>query len=284
MLRVIVANEAEIQAITNSSHPFTANNISTCNALTQINHSTAFNRTVLGFTSSSLTSPTSPNTCASLYRTCRDIRCPISFRNEYAAMEHLLHVTSKALSSYPTTYEQDLTDLANETLFPRFSNKRHAKIQVRGEKQVLIHFQTWARTAIRVMDVIQHEVHSMAATLNSSNLNASDNTPTTCSEYEALLRNMEEQPTHHFQPRDNTTNHFHMHHTIIRYCADVLGALRREERKRKKKILDSTNLITSTNTINTINPSNTTFPNTNHSNDSSFPSHSPNPKNASTDL
>jgi len=198
MLRVIVADETELHAITNNTHPFAT---ATNNA--------ALTRAVLGFTTAASSSPPPPSP-STLYRTCRDIRCPISFRNERAAMKHLLNVTHHAICLYPTTYEQDIEALLDERLYPRFSTKRHAKIQVRGEKEVLLHFANWARTALQVMDVIEYDLNN-------------DFLDTPC-QFDETIRAMEED------------DEKRIHHTIVRYCADVLGALKREERKRRKKM------------------------------------------------
>lgn len=42
-----------------------------------------------------------------MYRTVKDIRFPLSVRNEVAAMERLLALTKGALAAYPTTLEED---------------------------------------------------------------------------------------------------------------------------------------------------------------------------------
>jgi histone-lysine N-methyltransferase SETD3 len=208
MLRVIVADEAQLRAITTAPGTHTA-----------FVSGTALSRHVLGLTSSSVggTSINSSSSAggAALYRTCRDVRCPISFSNERAAMRHLQEVTAQALQGYPTSYEQDVQDLEDEAAFPRFSNIRHAKIQVRGEKEVLLHFSVWARTALKVMDVIEQE-------LNGHVVNEHGNT---MSSFEEIIRTLEDD--------DEKRTHV----TIVRYCADVLDALRREEKKRRRRQL-----------------------------------------------
>lgn len=42
-----------------------------------------------------------------MYRTVKDVRFPLSVRNEVAAMERLLVLTKGALAAYPTTLEED---------------------------------------------------------------------------------------------------------------------------------------------------------------------------------
>merc|ERR1712183_257759 len=78
--------------------------------------------------------------------------------NERMAMMNLLQIISTALAQYPTSLSVDKADLLNERLYPPFSNQRHAKIQVRGEKEVLHHFALWARTALEVLDIIEQEL------------------------------------------------------------------------------------------------------------------------------
>jgi len=191
MLRVIVADESELRIITSSASSLVAT-------------SPHLSRAMLGLSGTS-----------GLYRTCRDIRCPISLRNERASMQHLLGVTGRALRMYPTTLSQDIVDLLDERPFPRFSNKRHAKIQISGEKEVLHHFAEWARTALEVMDIIECE-------LFDAPWNKLDSSKRQCLDFNSLIQSME----------DDSENETTKHHTIVRYCADVLGALRREEKKR----------------------------------------------------
>lgn len=239
MLRVIVADENELSIIFNSTHahhPFSTTS--------QCPTNTALTRTVLGFavnphsipnvsthsqaTISNALHTSTAHSPSSLYRTCRDIRCPISFRNERASMKHLMDITASALASYPTTYAQDVQDLLNLHLYPRFSNARHAKIQVRGEKEVLLHFNTWAVIALEVMDIIEREIKSYYNSTIDDVSSSSSSCTATC-EYDEKIHSMEEDSM--------------IHHTILRYCADVLGSVRREERKRRKKNVNSRNII-----------------------------------------
>ena len=99
-----------------------------------------------------------PSSSLSLLRMCRNIRYPINLRNERRAMELLLEVTARALSRYPTSLAQDAADLEDEVAYPRYSNRRNAKLQVRGEKEVLHHFALWMRTAVHVIDIVLHLV------------------------------------------------------------------------------------------------------------------------------
>ena len=53
--------------------------------------------------------------------------------------------TASALSKI---LAQDTADLLDENVHSKYSNRRNAKLQVRGEKEVLHHFALWARTAM----------------------------------------------------------------------------------------------------------------------------------------
>jgi len=161
----------------------------------------------------------------SYYRSCRDIRHPLSSRNERLSMLNLLQIISVALAKYPTSLAVDKTDLSDERRYPPFSNERHARIQVRGEKEVLYHFAQWGRTALEVLDVIEQELKeeqqrgSVEVQLGRGVI-VNDETPSRTGGFDSFIRKMEEDET-----EDG------LHHTIIRYCADVLGSLRREELK-----------------------------------------------------
>jgi hypothetical protein len=137
-----------------------------------------------------------------VFRTCRDIRHPINLRNEKVAMKLLLDIVSSALKEYNCSLAQDISDLLNEDAYPKFSNRRHAKIQVRGEKEVLHHFASWAQTAIDIIEVIESEVE------NEKNGLSSDSK----TKFESMITIME----------NDDLVHFH----ILRYCMDVLGTLR----------------------------------------------------------
>lgn len=169
---------------------------------------------------------------ASYYGTSSDIRHPLSLRNERAAMTKLTEIVAKALTQYPTSLARDKADLMDERSFPRFSNKRHAKIQVRGEKEVLHHYARWARTALDVLDVIEHELkeeEQRGVEVQLGRGIVSDDSHRRCG-YDHIVRRMEEEETL-------------VHHTIVRYCADVLGSLRREELKNLRRLLAATTLV-----------------------------------------
>jgi len=196
----------------------------------------------------------------SFFRSCRDIRHPISLRNERSAMMLLLEVVSRALSKYPTTLAQDVADLMNERAYPRFSNVRHAKIQLRGEKQVLHHFARWAKTALQVMHVLEQEIqeeqirmqeeqdqqdqqqqdsqhhhnnhhhhHHHCSSGVEVQLGHSAPLMTTTTPAPVAVRPNFEQVIREMEQQEDGNGG--LHHTIVRYCADVLGSLRREELK-----------------------------------------------------
>ena len=248
-------------------------------------------------------------------RSCRDVRHPISLRNERAALRLLLEVVRRHLQRYPTSLSQDESDLQDLLRFPRFSNQRHAKIQVRGEKVVLHHLAEWARTGLGVLAVLEdevervrHETETRAAAdsaledhgvevqllaqspgvgspttgasslfrggvLHQSSLPPSSNasgqprqhlivfdpvhtpsqpqpslrssglppstpprasaaTTTTASSSSGVAApELDESPFERTIARMEDELDNGVHHTIVRYCADVLGSLRREELK-----------------------------------------------------
>mmetsp|Transcript_13101 Transcript_13101/g.30514 ORF Transcript_13101/g.30514 Transcript_13101/m.30514 type:complete len:194 (-) Transcript_13101:148-729(-) len=172
----------------------------------------------------------------------------------------LLEVVSRALSKYPTTLAQDVADLMNERAYPRFSNVRHAKIQLRGEKQVLHHFARWAKTALQVMHVLEQEIqeeqirmqeeqdqqdqqqqdsqhhhnnhhhhHHHCSSGVEVQLGHSAPLMTTTTPAPVAVRPNFEQVIREMEQQEDGNGG--LHHTIVRYCADVLGSLRREELK-----------------------------------------------------
>jgi hypothetical protein len=165
----------------------------------------------------------SSSTAPVYQRSCRDIRHPISIANERTAMRLLLDIIHRHLAQYPTSLSQDMHDLDQDestTSFPLYSNRRHAKIQVRGEKEVLHHFAHWARVALDVLDVMDEELKeergSVETELTQHGQVRTEERPS----FEHVIRQMEED--------DEVDG---IHHTILRYCSDVLGSLRREEFK-----------------------------------------------------
>lgn len=167
MLRVVVANEQEFELI---SPPTSGNTI------------------VRG------SAPLSPNSSAGcmLYRSCRDIRFPLSLRNETAVLTSLRSMVRDALSRYPTTLAQDRVRLLDMCALPPFSNARHAVIQVHGEKEILQYYDDLTTAALDVIDLPNEEA------------------------FNAAIKSLEGVGTHYL---------------ILRYCADIIGATRRRSQK-----------------------------------------------------
>jgi hypothetical protein len=153
----------------------------------------------------------------SYHRSCRDIRHPISLRNEKATMRLLLDIVHRHLSQYASTLAQDIQDLQDEARYPRYSNVRHAKIQVRGEKEVLHHYAHWARVALDVLDVMEEELNEERGSVEVQLTNLGQYRTEERPGFESVIRRMDDDEE--------------VHHTILRYCSDVLGSLRREEFK-----------------------------------------------------
>jgi len=150
------------------------------------------------------------------YRTCRDIRHPISLRNEKVMMKNMLHIVTNTLELYACSLAEDVTDLLDKNSYPEFSNKRHAKIQVRGEKEVLHHFALWAQTALDIIDVIERDIATEKTRAGGE--------AASLMRFDSVICAMEDDED------DNGP-----HHTIVRYCADVLCATRKEELTRVQK-------------------------------------------------
>jgi hypothetical protein len=98
-----------------------------------------------------LTSPI-PGAPASAYRYIRDAQAPVSLRNEARCMLSLRALCEECLGQYPTTLEADCARLTSGAVAP-FSNERHALIQVKGEKEVLLFFRDFADTAARLLQM-----------------------------------------------------------------------------------------------------------------------------------
>eukprot|EP01038_Epipyxis_sp_PR26KG_P008575 gene8575-11587_t len=92
---------------------------------------------------------------SSSYRSIRDAQIPISIKNEIRAMNHLAFICDDYLYKYPTTFEQDCMRLAvsGPGQVPPFSNERHALIQVKGEKEILLFYKDFAITAIKLLQL-----------------------------------------------------------------------------------------------------------------------------------
>ncbi|KAL7575687.1 hypothetical protein ACA910_011504 [Epithemia clementina (nom. ined.)] len=323
LLRALACNEAELRAIrapmSSSSLTFHPTNDPFASSRTSAVFgfspaASASHHVLSGTPTPMLSASSSSSSSASFFRSCRDIRHPISLRNERAALRLLLDLVGQHLARYPTTLAQDVADLSDEQAYPRFSNRRHAKIQVKGEKEVLHHFALWAKTALDVLQVMEqdlaaleqqwtdqqlHQQQQQAPQISPSSSNCSgvevkltrsgltvtdesslltssrggvgggslwSSTITTTDNFDALIRRMEDASNMSSSPSappaplsyGSSSNHHHhatleedeeedssansgsggsnheVHHTILRYCADVLGSLMREEVKNLK--------------------------------------------------
>ena len=224
MLRVLACNEIELRTI--SSTPSAQHHSSIGGDC-----SNYVSRALLGLANAGIgesapaaTSGGSGSSSSTFYRTCRDIRHPLNVRNEKDAMMLLIELISKALKTYPTSLAQDILDLVDESAYPRFSNRRHAKIQVRGEKEVLHHFAQWAKAALDVLEVIELELAVERGDIGADGAPLERDDPG----FDYLIRGMEDA--------ESSGGENALHHTIVRYCADVLGSLRREEMKIMRRI------------------------------------------------
>lgn len=248
MLRVLACNSSELDRITFGGRLGTGGYGTSGSAGGGSSSTSYVTQRLFGMPVSAMmgsvssTSSSSGGGSAASIRTCQDIRYPISLRNERHAMELLLEVTSRALSKYPTSLSQDTADLQDEISYPKFSNKRNAKLQVRGEKEVLHHYALWARTAIHVIDIICHELEMERKSISSSSsvvvrggnsddrqlawsstLRAAGSTTVAAQNNEELGFDL---AIHAMEEDDDC------HSTIVRYCSDVLGAVRRDELNR----------------------------------------------------
>lgn len=229
------------------------------------------------------------------HRSCRDVRHPINLRNERESMKLLRSIIQHLLIQYPTTLQQDIEalHLHNIDEYPKFSNRRHAKIQVKGEKMVLHHYLKWAQTAIDVLNVIEGEIKDEIEQYNFSHISLDQSngvevrwqecdtsrampitmatepkniieTQTTTAEinlqnshtaqqlqddvaqrkmfgdscgtatsFDMIIRRMEMD----MNTNDQLDDCHDVHHTILRYCSDVLGHIRQEEFRHLRKQL-----------------------------------------------
>ena len=78
--------------------------------------------------------------------------------------------TASALSKI---LDQDTADLLDENVHSKYRNRRNAKLQVRGEKEVLHHFALLAMTDMHAIDVVLHDLEverKLLVTASSSSL------------------------------------------------------------------------------------------------------------------
>ncbi len=97
---------------------------------------------------------------------------PISARNEIAALLLMAQAARKQLSRYPQTYEEDLASLASDGLTP-FSNRRHATIVVKSEKEILTWFVNLSEECTPVLSL---PIEDAVAVVNERYSNSKDDT------------------------------------------------------------------------------------------------------------
>ncbi len=83
-------------------------------------------------------------------RNNKDLHTPLNINNEIRAMTLLQNLCAQYLAQYPSSYEEDTERLESDAVAP-FSNERHALIQVKGEKKVLLFYKDFAESVIRVL-------------------------------------------------------------------------------------------------------------------------------------
>lgn len=92
------------------------------------------------------------------YRFVRDAQNGINVRNELRAMRALQDLCNDLLSKYPTALADDIERLKITTgdgALEPYSNHRHAVIQVKGEKEVLVFYRDYAAKAIQLLKISQ---------------------------------------------------------------------------------------------------------------------------------
>ena len=85
-------------------------------------------------------------------RSIRDAQIPRTIHNELKALQHLSQICDEYLRNYPSSFEEDVNRLSSPSVEP-FSNERHAIIQVKGEKQVLLFYRDFAETGISFLNI-----------------------------------------------------------------------------------------------------------------------------------
>lgn len=87
-----------------------------------------------------------------MYRSIRDAQVAVGVKNEQRSMMTLVSICDQHLNRYPTSFDSDCYRLKSSSIAP-FSNERHALIQIKGEKEILLFFKDFAITAIKLLQV-----------------------------------------------------------------------------------------------------------------------------------
>ena len=88
---------------------------------------------------------------------------PISLRNEIAMLHSLRDLMASMLAAYPHTLAEDDDTLVSDTTLEPFSNRRHALLLVRGEKQVMHYYVDFATKCLEVLALESAAERSTAA-------------------------------------------------------------------------------------------------------------------------
>ena len=126
------------------------------------------------------------------------------------------------LARYPTTIQEDISDLLDEDTYPPFSNQRNAKIQVKGEKEVLCHFLLWGQSAM----------HVLAAMLREGNecIDPDDD------DVDIYFHDKEDYSDHlpSVEEALDELRQAELHWSIMQYCESIVWRLRRQVRDIEK--------------------------------------------------
>lgn len=86
-------------------------------------------------------------------RSVRDAQIAINIRNEIKVLNSFNRLCRDYLSRYPSTFDEDAARLADSKSFKPFSNEKHAVIQVKGEKEVLLFYIDFTSTALKLLNI-----------------------------------------------------------------------------------------------------------------------------------
>ena len=95
----------------------------------------------------------------SSFRSLRDASLPLNSKNEMKAMTFLKDLVQDYLGRYPTSLEEDIRRLAvkGPGCLIQFSNERHAAIQVKGEKEVLLFLKDFSETTLKILYLLHND-------------------------------------------------------------------------------------------------------------------------------
>jgi len=97
-----------------------------------------------------LSTSSSTHNSMTSYRSIRELYTPISLKNEIKTLKLLDSLCNDYLSKYKNSYEIDCDKL---NCLPMFSNERHAVIQVKGEKEILLFYQDLSAIGLKILQM-----------------------------------------------------------------------------------------------------------------------------------